>query len=91
MAALRRSLKRSLKSSKKRPRKRSQRKDAQNTRKMKRGTKRSPSKKASKKKLNPYMKKMHAARKSGAPHFVHEGKKYVRKEMKTGMVTYARS
>ena len=69
----------------------SQRKAAQNTRRLKRGTKRSPSKKASKKKMNPYMKKMNKARKSGAPHFIHEGKKYVRKEMKTVMVTYARA
>ena len=41
-----------------------------------------------KKKLNEYFKKMIKAKKSNAPSFTHNGKKYVKKKTKSGLITY---
>lgn len=41
-----------------------------------------------KRKMNEYFKKLTKARKSGASSFSHNGKTYVKKKTKTGLVTY---
>ena len=94
MAALRRSLKSTRHSAKR---------SARKTRKGRKGTKKpAPPKSRSKRssrskgrrrsnKMNPYMKKVQHARKTGASSFTHDGKTYKKMTMKTGMVAFKRA
>lgn len=92
MAALRRSLKSTRHSAKRSARKtRKGRKGTKKPALPKSRSKRSSRSKGRSRKLNPYMKKVQHARKTGASSFTHDGKTYKKMTMKTGMVAYKRA